>query len=453
MPMRHRPLTQRRRRGLTGFSNEARRIAAVAVILGVAIAGTALARPAPSTPPAPSSDVSRIVAIVNGSVVTGADIDNRARLFALSTNLPMTRDVLDRLTPQVIRQLIDERLRLQESQRRKIAVSDKQVAEAIESIEKDNSMTPGALRQRLEGQGVAMATLIDQVRTQIAWSRVLREQIGSEGRLTPQRVDAQEAAIKAQTGKPEYHVSEIFIPYDDPSHEDEARRFADTVIQQLRRGAPFAVVAAQFSQSQTALQGGDLGWVQPNQVDPEVARVIGEMPAGAVSNPIHVAGGFAIVSLREKRIIGDDPATLIKLASISLPFDAARDPAHPTDQQVKQLERAKKLQASAHGCDQLQAQAGGSTTPPQIIRLENVNPPKLREMLANLPDGKASEPLVSPTGITVVMPCARETKNLGMPSKAELANQLSSQRIERASRQLLRDLHRRAAIEIRNPGV
>ena len=120
---------------------------------------------------------------------------------------------------------------------------------------------------------------------------------------------------------------------------------------------------------------------------------------------------------------------------------------------MKQLDHAKKLQASVHGCDQLQALAGGSTNPPQIIRLENVNPPKLRDMLANLPDGKASEPLVAPTGITVVMPCARETKNLGMPSKAEIANQLVSQRIELASRQLLRDLHRRAAIEIRNPGV
>ena len=49
----------------------------------------------------------------------------------------------------------------------------------------------------------------------------------------------------------------------------DAQRFADTVITQLRSGAPFPVVAAQFSQSQTALQGGDLGWVRANQLDPE----------------------------------------------------------------------------------------------------------------------------------------------------------------------------------------
>ena len=44
-----------------------------------------------------------------------------------------------------------------------------------------------------------------------------------------------------------------------------------------------AILAAQFSQTQTALEGGEVGWVQPNQLDPEVARLVVEMPPGAVS--------------------------------------------------------------------------------------------------------------------------------------------------------------------------
>ena len=86
-------------------------------------------------------------------------------------------------------------------------------------------------------------------------------------------------------------MGEIFVTVGDPSQQPEAERFADTIIQQLRAGAPFAVVAAQFSQSQTALQGGDEGWVQPSQIDPAVLRVLQEMPPGAISNPIPVPGG------------------------------------------------------------------------------------------------------------------------------------------------------------------
>ncbi len=70
-----------------------------------------------------------IVAVVNGDVISNADVDNRTRLFALSTGMPMTQDVLDRLKQQITRQLIDEKLRFQEVQRRKIVIPDKAIAD------------------------------------------------------------------------------------------------------------------------------------------------------------------------------------------------------------------------------------------------------------------------------------------------------------------------------------
>ena len=62
------------------------------------------------------------------------------------------------------------------------------------------------------------------------------------------------------------------------------------MIQQLRSGAPFAVVAAQFSQSQTALSGGDLGWLRTSQMDPQVAALVGQMPPGGDQQPGPRAG-------------------------------------------------------------------------------------------------------------------------------------------------------------------
>ena len=91
----------------------------------------------------------RIVAVVNGDVISNADVENRTRLFALSTGLPMTPDVLDRLKQQITRQLIDEKLRMQEVQRRHIVIQDKAIADAIQDIESRNGLPPGALRQKL----------------------------------------------------------------------------------------------------------------------------------------------------------------------------------------------------------------------------------------------------------------------------------------------------------------
>ncbi len=94
-------------------------------------------------PPTTTTEAMRIVAVVNGDVISNSDVDSRTRLFALSTGLPMTPDVLDRLKHQITRQLIDEKLRMQEVQRRKIVVPDKAIADAMHEIESRNGMPAG----------------------------------------------------------------------------------------------------------------------------------------------------------------------------------------------------------------------------------------------------------------------------------------------------------------------
>ena len=395
----------------------------------------------------------RIVATVNGDVISQADVQARARLFALSTGLPVTSDVLLRLEPQIKRQLVDERLRLQEVQRRKIIVSDKEIAAAIGSIEQRNGMQPGALRQKLGAEGVALRTLIDQTRVQIGWTRVLRDELGARAEITDADIAAQQTALKADAGQPEYRVSEIFLPIEDPTKTADTQKFADTVIGQLRSGAPFAVVAAQFSQSQTALQGGDLGWVGTRQLDPQVAKVLADMPEGAVSNPILVPGGIIIITLREKRQVGLDLATVVSLRQVFLPFSTPLDPQNPTDQQKKQLAAAETIAKTVHSCDAMEAANKAANSPrpadPGDVRLEGLSGP-MRALLTPMAPNQASRPLISSDGIGVVMICARNQKNLADASKEEISNQLLNQRVELVSRQLVRDLRRQAYIDERS---
>ena len=408
------------------------------------------AQPASAAPTGPSE---HIVAVVNGDVISQGDVEARGRLFALSTGLPVTPEVLARLRPQVTRQLIDERLRLQEEQRRKVVVTDKEIADAVAGIEQRNGMPGGAMRSKLGAEGVALRTLYDQTRVQIGWTRVLREELGPRAEISDADVAAQQALLKAQAGQTEYRVGEIFLPIDDPSKAADTQRFADTVIGQLRAGAPFSVVAAQFSQSQTALQGGDLGWIHLNQLDPQLVSVLKEMPDGAVSNPVKVPGGISIVTLRAKREVGRDMATMLSLRQVFLPFSTPLDPANPTDQQKKQLLAAQNMAKTVHSCDGMDAaaKASGSSRPadPGEVRLEALAGP-MRALLAGLQPEQVSRPLVSSDGIGLIMICSREQKNAAEGgNKEEVASRLLNDRVELVSRQLVRDLRRRANIDMR----
>ncbi len=408
-------------------------------------------------PPGQPGAAVRIVAVVNGDVISNIDVEDRARLFALSTNQQLTPEVLDRLRPQIRSQLVDERLRMQEIQRRKIVIQDKQIAEAIRSIEARNNLPAGALRAKLAADGIGLRTLVDQIRTQLGWVQVVRDQLGTQVEVSPEVIAQRQAALAQMVGRPEYRVAEIFIPIEDPSTTADAQRFADTVITELHAGAPFPTVASQFSQSQSALQGGELGWVQPNRLDPSVAAIVAEMPVGAVSNPIKVPGGLVIVSLQEKREIGRDVGTVVTLRQLFLPFSSPLNAQEPTAQQRQTLDKARAVVASVHSCAQMEDAAKANPSPrpldPGDVRVEGVNPPAFRQLLQSQPLGQPTQPLVSADGITVLVVCTREEKNLGTANAPELKAQIVEERADLAARQLQQSLRRTATIELRPGGA
>ena len=434
-----------------------------ALLLLSTLAGTAmLTLPAPGlaqTPRAPAAgatgqQVNRIVAVINGDIVTQADVDGRRRLFALNAGLNMTPEVLQRLTPQVTRLLVDERLRVQEVQRRRIPVPDTDIATAVAELERRNGLPAGGLVAQLRRAGVEPRVLYDQLRVQIGWARLVRQLLGPQAEPSEAAVAELIASQRARTGQAEFLVSEIFVPVDDPAEEPEVRSFVDEVVSQLRRGVPFPVAATQFSQAQTALQGGDLGWVGAEALDREVAEVVRQMPPGAIANPIRVPGGFQIIALRQKREVGRDMATMLTLRQAFFPFTAPLDPNNPTPQQIQTVERARALSGSARSCEAVEAAAraanSGRDPDPGEVRLEGVQPPPLRQLIASLQPGRASQPVIAPDGVAVIMVCTRESRNQAELTPDAARAQLLRDRAELLSRQVQRDLRRRAQIEMRS---
>ena len=106
-----------------------------------------------------------------------------------------------------------------------------------------------------------------------------------------------------------------------------------------------------------------------------------------------------------------------------------------------------------HNCDQMEqlAKATNPSRPadPGPVRLDGVNPPAFREMLATLPLDRASAPLVASDGIAVVMVCSRDQKNMAQLGKEEVQRELIAERVELLARQMQRDLRRQASIEMR----
>jgi peptidyl-prolyl cis-trans isomerase SurA len=168
---------------------------------------------------------------------------------------------------------------------------------------------------------------------------------------------------------------------------------------------------------------------------------------------VRVAGGFEVVTLHEKRTVGNDLATVLSLRQAFLPFSETLNPQAPTAQQRAQLVRGQQLSKTAHSCDEIAAanKEAGDKRPadPGPVRLDHLNP-QMQQLLGALKPGEASKAIVTPEGIMVVMVCSSEQKNLAATTREDIANQIVERRVELASRQLEQDLRRRALIDERS---
>src|SRR4030081_840756 len=121
---------------------------------------TAAAPPAAKTapgqqPPAGGAPQLGIAAVVNDEVISVFDLVSRVRMVMISSNIADTPETRQRIAPQVLRSLIDEKLQLQEAKRQSVTATDEELNKGLEQIEKQNNMRSGQLNEFLKARGLS----------------------------------------------------------------------------------------------------------------------------------------------------------------------------------------------------------------------------------------------------------------------------------------------------------
>lgn len=395
-----------------------------------------------------AQDVGHIAAVVNDEVISVYDLNARTRVIMSSTRLPDNAETRRRLVPQILRSLIDEKLQLQEAKRLNIGVSNEELAEAFRTIEKQNGMPPGKLKDAVEGAGIPFSTIESQTRAALAWGKVVRRQIRNLVQVGPEEVQDEIARLEAARNRPQSLTSEIFLSVDSINQEDEVRNAAIRLTEQIRGGAAFEAMARQFSQSASAAAGGDLGWVVPGTMPEELDGALARLQPGQITDPVRSVAGYHILMLRDRQVRGG-PAT--DDTTVGLQYVFLKLPQTPTaEDKENMISIAKLVRENAQDCAdmaKLRSEVGGAQFPlPEKAKMKDMSE-NLRGIIGNLDVGKPSEPIPIANGVLVIMVCSKE-KDEGL-NPEDVEAQLSQEKIEIQARRYMRDLRRAAFIDIR----
>jgi parvulin-like peptidyl-prolyl isomerase len=189
---------------------------------------------------------------------------------------------------QILEQMIDEAILLKLAEKRGLEVSQKDLEEAEKDVLEDYEGSNDMLRQLSHYPE--------------AWRSSLREQLMVQGlfRETLQRirVDSEDIAAYYQNHRElfvrprEVRVRQIVVARGDEALE---------ILKRLNENEDFATLAETYSLSPEAEEGGDLGFLRPGQMPPELEDVVFSLEVGKVSDVISSPYGFHILRVEERQ--------------------------------------------------------------------------------------------------------------------------------------------------------
>jgi len=457
---------------------------AVVLLCAMAAGAPALAQDAkPATPAAPAAaavapaapaakgftapnqssttPIDSIAVIVNDEVITRRELNQRVqtivrRMQQQRVQLPEQAD----LERQIMERMIVERAQLQLAKEMGVRVDDQMLDRAITRIAEQQKLTVSDLRNQMEKEGTTFPAFREEIREEIIMQRLREHEVDNKIQISEAEVDAFVETTKAAAAEQfELNISQIMVRIPENASPDviaQRQKRAEEVQRQLRTGGDFAKVAATFSDSSDALQGGVVGWRQSDRLPPLFADALNKLKPGQITPIMKSVGGFHILKLVDKRSMAEAQAAetvqqtharhiLIKVTPTVSAADAKR----------KLLELKERLDNKAAKFEDLARLVSNDGSASKGGDLGWLYPgdtvPEFEQAMNALKPGQVSEPVESSFGYHLIEVLERKSDDVSKEKqRAEARNALRERKLVEAIDDWQRQVRDRAYVEFRD---
>ena len=393
-----------------------------------------------------------IVAVVDGMAISSVDLENKIRLLLLTTGKSENSENFEQHREEALEMLIDETLKIQAGR----SLNPDSLAQAtttarsfFEDIYGDQVLS-GA--DRLQAAGIQVSTAHDQIKADIVWTRVLTQKFQRQFSQVDMLANAEKERILADLSAPQYKISEIVLMPIPSRPQKETYELANQLGKAIRKGADFNAVAAQYSMSGSAKNGGNIGWVQAKKLPSDVRQALDDGRLADDNIILVNSEDFSYVfRLEGFRELGfNDPALdMISMARavLSLPSNIS---VEARDEQISKLKTETEKINNCNDLNKYHDSLGSKV----VGQINNVVIEKLeksfRKLVLRLSVEKTSK--IIQTGdneLSVFMICNRSKEKPEIPSLEKLKEAEFNKLYSVLSMRYLMRLRRSASIEIK----
>ena len=405
-----------------------------------------------------SAAVDQIAVVVNDDVITRHEVDSyldkiKQQLKTQGTPLPAAKE----LEKQVLERMIIDMLQLQYAKESGVRIDDAQLDKALARIAQQNNFPSVAeFRVKLAKEGVDFRKFREEIRYEITFTRLREREVDSKLVVSDNEIENYLATQNKQAGKnEELELAHILVQVPEQASAEKiqaSKQRADQAWAQLRGGAPFAQVAAGFSDAKDGLQGGNLGWRTADRLPTIFQEALQNMKPGDISAVLRSPNAFHIIKLLDKRnkdapvVITQTRARHILLKTSEV---ASESEARNRLSEIKRrIEGGADFaaQAKLYSEDGSAAQGGdlGWVSPGVFV-------PEFERAMNALKIGQLSDLVQTEFGWHLIQVMERRNADVSVEQKKQQAgNAIRSFKSDEAYQDWLRQLRDRAFVEYRN---
>ncbi|MEL6188052.1 MAG: peptidylprolyl isomerase, partial [Myxococcota bacterium] len=239
--------------------------------------------------------IDKIVAVVNGEIITLSQLEAAATPFARPDVDPAA------LRADIIEQLVNEKLMEQQVKESKIGITDAELKAAIQDILRQNNLTEDQLMEALAARNMGFKEYQEDVKSQLIRLKLVDMKVRAKVVIPEDDLQAEyEIRTRDERAIRKVSLSHIFLrfPADAaPDQQAEITARAETLVARIKAGEDFAAVAKEASDGPTASSGGEMGEFEEDTLFPEFAKALKSMTDGEVSGPVSTPSGVHILRL------------------------------------------------------------------------------------------------------------------------------------------------------------
>ena len=242
---------------------------------------------------------STIISKVGSEVITTIDLENELKTFFILNNINFTKENIENYKNQLLDVMIKRLVKKNEVSKFKIQeYDDIRFNKYLNQIARNKNLKINGLKSLFEKNNLNFEKFKEDLKVQFKWNRLILNIYSKEVKLNSNEIELELKKYLTNykiNNEISYNISEIVINNNDVDKILEIKNYINT--------NGFEKAVAKYSIGESAIIGGEIGWVSQSQLSQEFIKKINTINIGQFTEPLKRADKLIILRLNDKKSV------------------------------------------------------------------------------------------------------------------------------------------------------